>query len=109
MVDLSALGFPDRADLSVMAWAHEPLAEQGHELVITGIQPLVRWLLHITDLDTDLHLSASEPPQDGPEELPLASRPGGGIHYARQTLRPCRGKEMSPRVAGGTPALRMAG
>jgi anti-anti-sigma factor len=60
-IDLSALSFTDCAGLSVMVWAHKLLAEQGRELVITGAQPSIRRLLHLTDLDTYLHLSTSEP------------------------------------------------
>jgi anti-anti-sigma factor len=60
-IDLSALSFTDCAGLSVMVWAHKLLAEQGRELVITGAQPSIRRLLHLTDLDTYLRLSTSEP------------------------------------------------
>jgi anti-anti-sigma factor len=60
VVDLSALGFTDCAGLSVLVWAHKSLAEQGHELVITGAQPFIRRLLCLTGLDTYLHLSTSE-------------------------------------------------
>ena len=75
-MDLSALRFTDCAGLSVMVWAHKLLAEQERELVITGAQPSIRRLLHLTDLDTYLHLSTSEPAQRGPyESLPPASVP----------------------------------
>ena len=56
-MDLSALTFADCAGLSVMVWAHNRLAERGHDLVITGAQPRIRRLLHLTGLDTYLHLS----------------------------------------------------
>lgn len=62
VLDLSALGFTDCAGLSAMIWAHKHLARQGHELVLTGIQPLVRRLLNLTALNTYLHLSALEAP-----------------------------------------------
>jgi anti-anti-sigma factor len=68
-MDLSALTFADCAGLSVMVWAHKRLAEQGHELVITGARPLIRRLLRLTGLDEYLHLCPSEP--DGsPDEFP---------------------------------------
>ncbi len=60
-MDLSALTFADCAGLSVMVWAHKRLAEQGHELVITGARPLIRRLLRLTGLDEYLHLCPSEP------------------------------------------------
>jgi anti-sigma B factor antagonist len=56
VVDLSGLGFIDCAGLSVLVWAHQRLAESGHRLVITGANPVVQRLLHLTDLDTYLHL-----------------------------------------------------
>lgn len=62
VLDLSALGFADCAGLSAIIWAHQHLARQGHELVLTGIQPLVRRLLNLTGLNTYLHLSALETP-----------------------------------------------
>jgi anti-anti-sigma factor len=62
VLDLSALGFTDCAGLSAMIWAHKHLARQGHELVLTGIQPLVRRLLNLTGLNAYLHLSALEAP-----------------------------------------------
>jgi anti-anti-sigma factor len=60
-MDLSALTFADCAGLSVMVWAHKRLAEQGHELVITGAQPLIQRLLRLTGLDTYLHIRPLEP------------------------------------------------
>jgi anti-anti-sigma factor len=68
-MDLSALTFADCAGLSVMVWAHKRLAEQGHELVITGARPLIRRLLRLTGLDDYLHLCPSEP-DGGPDEFP---------------------------------------
>ena len=52
VLDLSELGFTDCAGLGAMVWAHKHLAEQGRELVLTGIQPLTRRLLGLTGLDT---------------------------------------------------------
>jgi len=63
-MDLSALTFADCAGLSVLVWTRNCLAERGHELVITGSQPLVRRLLALTGLATYLGLSAP----DGPRE-----------------------------------------
>ena len=57
-VDLSALTFADCAGLSVLVWARNLLAERGHELVITGCQPIVRRLLTLTGLGTYLQLGA---------------------------------------------------
>jgi anti-anti-sigma factor len=62
VLDLSALGFADCAGLSAVLWAHKHLARQGHELVLAGIQPLVRRLLDVTGLDTHLDISARETP-----------------------------------------------
>jgi anti-anti-sigma factor len=58
-MDLSALTFADCAGLSVLVWARNCLAERGHELVITGSQPIVRRLLALTGLATYLGLTAA--------------------------------------------------
>jgi anti-anti-sigma factor len=57
VADLSALGFSDCAGLSVLVWAHDLQAGSGHELVITGCQPIVRRLLSVTGLNMYLHVS----------------------------------------------------
>jgi anti-anti-sigma factor len=61
VADLSALGFADCAGLSVLVWAHDILAGQGRELIITGCQPIVRRLLNLTGLNMYLHV------RDGPQ------------------------------------------
>ena len=60
VVDLFGLEFSDCAGLSVLVWAHKHLAASGHRLLITGANPAVQRLLHLTDLDTYLHLSTLE-------------------------------------------------
>ena len=62
VLDLSALGFTDCAGLSAIMWADKHLARRGHELVLTGIQPFVRRLLNLTDLNRYLHVSTPETP-----------------------------------------------
>ena len=62
VLDLSALAFADCAGLSAVLWAHKRLSGQGRELVLTGIQPLVRRLLDVTGLNTYLRVSAGETP-----------------------------------------------
>src|SRR5690349_7030861 len=52
VVDLSGLDFADCAGLSVLVWAHKRLAGCGHRLVLTGAQPVVARLLHLTGLGT---------------------------------------------------------
>jgi anti-anti-sigma factor len=66
IVDLSALGFVDCGSLAVLVWAHVCLAEQGHRLVLTGGQPMVRRLLSLTGLDAYLQLSAAREDPDAP-------------------------------------------
>lgn len=68
VVDLSGLGFADCAGLSILVWAQKRLAASGHELVTTGAKPIVRRLLHLTGLDTYLHLRTLEVPNDDPDE-----------------------------------------
>ena len=68
VMDLSGLSFTDCAGVSVLVWAHKRLAGQGRGLVITGTRPVVRRLLHLTDLDTYLHLSSPEALNDDPDE-----------------------------------------
>ena len=57
VVDLSALGFMDCSGLSVLVWAHQRLAEQERQLLITGAQPVVQRLIRVTGLDTYLQFS----------------------------------------------------
>ena len=57
VVDLSALGFMDCSGLSVLVRAHQRLAEQGRQLLITGAQPVVQRLIRVTGLDTYLQFS----------------------------------------------------
>jgi anti-anti-sigma factor len=59
VVDLSALGFMDCSGLSVLVWAHQRLAGQESQLLITGAQPIIHRLIHLTGLDTHLQLSAA--------------------------------------------------
>lgn len=74
VLDLSELGFTDRAGLGAMVWAHKRLAEQGRELVLTGIQPLTRRLLGLTGLDTIARQHPEDPGQPGQEPIPAARR-----------------------------------
>ena len=78
-VDLSALTFADCAGLSVLVWARNLLAERGHELVITGCQPIVRRLLTLTGMGTYLHLDArgDQAAPRGPAANPGAGHDGG--------------------------------
>jgi anti-sigma B factor antagonist len=62
VVDLSGLNFTDCAGLSVLIWAHKRLAGRGHQLVITGANPIIRRLVNLADLDTYLHLSTPRSP-----------------------------------------------
>ena len=68
VVDLSGLDFTDCAGLSVLAGAHKHLAASGHRLLITGAKPAVQRLLHLTGLDTYLHLSTAETISGNPDE-----------------------------------------
>jgi anti-sigma B factor antagonist len=76
VVDLSELSFTDCAGLSVLIWAHKRLAERGDSLIVTGQQPTVQRLLHLTGLDSYLHFSAAGVVNDDParssyaEEIP---------------------------------------
>jgi hypothetical protein len=74
VLDLSELGFTDCAGLGAMVWAHKHLAEQGRELVLTGIQPLTRRLLGLTGLDTLARQHPEDPGQPGQEPIPAARR-----------------------------------
>jgi len=82
VLDLSELGFADCAGLSAVLWAHRHLARQGHELVLAGIQPLVRRLLDVTGLDTRL--------QVGTLETPLVTQAGACPRH------PARAEESGP-------------
>jgi anti-anti-sigma factor len=57
VIDLSELTFADCAGLSVLVWAHRTLEERGHTLFVTGTQPIVQRILHLTGADSYLHLS----------------------------------------------------
>ena len=60
VVDLSALGFMDCSGLAVLVWSQQRLAEQERQLILTGAQPVVQRLIHLTGLDTYLHVDAPE-------------------------------------------------
>jgi hypothetical protein len=50
-----------------LVWAHRRLAERGHQLVITGATPTVRRLLHLTGMDSYLHLSSPDAELSNPD------------------------------------------
>lgn len=56
VIDLSAVGFADCGGLAVLVWAHQHLAQRECDLIITAGQPMVSRLMHLTGLDTYLHL-----------------------------------------------------
>jgi anti-sigma B factor antagonist len=68
VVDITGLSFTDCAGLSVLAWAHQRLAEHGQQLIIVGALPIVWRLLHLTGLDTYLHLSTPQSLTDDPDD-----------------------------------------
>lgn len=70
VVDLSGLSFTDCAGLSALVWAHKLLARRGHTLLVTGAKPAVQRLLHLTDLDTYLHLSTPDAITTTPRQVP---------------------------------------
>jgi anti-sigma B factor antagonist len=70
VVDLSGLSFTDCAGLSVLVWAHKLLAGRRHELLIIGANPAVQRLLHLTELDTYLHLSTPDAAMTTPRQAP---------------------------------------
>jgi anti-anti-sigma factor len=61
VVDLSELGFMDCSGLAVLVWAHQRLAGQERQLLLTGAQPVVQRLIRLTGLDTYLHFNARSP------------------------------------------------
>lgn len=106
VVDLSALSFMDCSGLSVLVWAHQRLAAQGCQLLITGAQPIVARLIQLTGLDTELHLSTPEP---------VAQRPGTGrrapFGYIRRHLERNRSAQQELKRAApvtGGPGIRRA-
>lgn len=56
VIDLSAVDFADCGSLAVLVRAHRHLAELGRDLLVAGGQPTVIRLMHLTGLDTCLHL-----------------------------------------------------
>jgi anti-anti-sigma factor len=68
VADLSGLDFIDCAGLSVLVGAHKRLAASGHRLLIAGAKPAVQRLLHLTGLDTYLHLSNPEAISGNPDK-----------------------------------------
>lgn len=61
VLDLSALSFADCAGLAVITWAHQCQSELGHELVLSGAQPVVQRLLQLTGLSLYLQLRPLAP------------------------------------------------
>jgi anti-anti-sigma factor len=86
-VDLSGLGFADCSSLSILASAQIRLAEHGHELIITGAQPVVRRLLAVTGLDAFFRLS---------EPAAQDSEPAGGWGTAMLSCPPAATGEQDP-------------
>jgi anti-sigma B factor antagonist len=72
VLDASGLDFIDCGGLSVLIWAHQRMAERGHQLIITGATPMVRRLLHVTGLDIHLYLSSPDPDLSSPDPDPGA-------------------------------------
>jgi anti-anti-sigma factor len=56
VIDLTAVGFADCGGLSVLVWAHQQLAQEGRELIITEGQPMVSRLMRLAGLTTYLNL-----------------------------------------------------
>ena len=99
LLDASGLDFIDCGGLSVLIWAHQRLAERGHQLIVAGATPMVRRLLHITGLDVYLHLGSPDP---GPSGLD----PGLCTPESISPLRPRsgpRGTTVIPGPAAGDP------
>ena len=80
VADLSALGFADCAGLSVLVWAHDILARQGRELIITGCQPIVRRLLSLTGFNMYLHVSDEPSGYPADQGSATGTRPFGIIN-----------------------------
>ncbi len=100
VVDLSALSFMDCSGLSVLIWAHQRLADQERQLLITGAQPIVQRLIHLTGLDTHLHLSTLEPRPTYPHQR----APDGGMQQHPCTKEAVCTQETAP--AGGPAAAQ---
>jgi anti-anti-sigma factor len=56
VIDLAAVDFADCGGLAVLVSAHQQLAQQGCDLIITAAQPMVSRLICLTGLDTYLHI-----------------------------------------------------
>lgn len=70
LLDLSDLTFIDSTGLGLMVWAHQAMAERGHQLRLHHPRQRVRRLLRITGLDTRLHVTV---PPSGPGGDPETS------------------------------------
>jgi anti-anti-sigma factor len=93
IIDLSALSFMDCSGLSVLVRAHQYLAGQDCQLLITGAQPMVQRLIHLTGLDTYLQLSTTEPAAQRSNGHNRA--PCGDIQSHRDGNRPAQ-QELTP-------------
>jgi anti-sigma B factor antagonist len=56
VLDLSDLEFMDCSGLSVLVWAHNVLAANGGQLLVTGCPLAARRLIRLTGADQYLHL-----------------------------------------------------
>jgi anti-anti-sigma factor len=81
VVDLSALGFMDCSGLSVLVWAHQRLAEQERQLLITGTQPVIPRLIRLTGLDTYLHFGTQSPTSLLTQACPVWGRCPAGLAW----------------------------
>ena len=99
VLDASGLDFTDCGGLSVLIWAHQRMAERGHQLIITGATPMVRRLLHVTGLDIYLGLISLDPDPGAPD-LDLSTPES--ISPLRPRSGP-RGTTVIPGPAAGDP------
>jgi anti-anti-sigma factor len=57
LLDLAELTFADSSGLAVLVWAHKRLASRDRQLRLHHPHRQIRRILHITGLDTRLHIT----------------------------------------------------
>lgn len=57
LLDVAELAFADSSGLSVLVWAHKQLTSRDHQLRLHHPQRHIRRILHVTGLDTRLHIT----------------------------------------------------
>jgi anti-anti-sigma factor len=87
VLDLSGLEFMDCSGLSVLIWAHDVLAPNCGQLLVTGCPQAARRLIRLTGADQYLHLCPAPALHAACREATHARQRIGVASWSRDTFR----------------------